>query len=208
MKGKPWEGYFCFSELLGGCKIPEMTVGFGDDDFISGTWHFKFAGKFRVGVTQDGRFLLIWKLYYKSRSMCDFKGSREEGTQFDSSSVSSCNPAWCLGLVFQLAWISEELLMEVYPGLVEYYANQVRLQARLGASPSPAWCTSKPCLVHLQALLGAPPSPAWCCWLWLFGKKNTFVGRHLFFVLVDGGRFFSQYFGRDNFWANPSTYDW
>lgn len=66
MKGKPrleGRGILVFSELLGARKITEMTVGFGDDDFISGTWHFKFAGKFWVGAIQDGRFLLIWKLY-------------------------------------------------------------------------------------------------------------------------------------------------
>ena len=65
------------------------------------------------------------------------KGSREEGTQFDSSSVSNARnqpliraPIWCFSLGAGCsAAISEELLMEVYPGLVEYYANQVNINA-------------------------------------------------------------------------------
>ena len=90
---------------------------------------------FGCGVTQDGRFLLIWKLHLKKsgRFMCDFKGSREEGTQFDTSSVSNTRnqpPIWCFSLGAGCsAAISEELLMEVYPGLVEYYANQVNINA-------------------------------------------------------------------------------
>lgn len=93
-----------------------------------------------------------------------------------------CQAATQLGALagFSAAWISEELLMEVYPGLVEYYANQVHLQALLLLVVVDCGCLGKkhPCW----------ETPFFCAWWWW----------QVFFPVFWEGQFL----------RNPSTYDW